>query len=132
MHYKPKSIPALHIALGGLSAKMRVEADPDTGVSAKTVGELRRVTSWPSPSSFVGLSTTPMRRRGGAVASGSSRRNVWRAGRALDVPPPRRADSTSQSPAPTSTTARAIPAQTHHPSDTEWNVQHAGSRSAPA
>jgi hypothetical protein len=32
MHYKPKSIPALHIALGGLSAKMRVEADPATGV----------------------------------------------------------------------------------------------------
>jgi hypothetical protein len=46
MHYKPKSIPALHIALGGLSAKMRVEADPDTGVSAKTVGDLRKVTVW--------------------------------------------------------------------------------------
>ncbi len=46
MRYKPRSIPALHIAVGGLSAKMRVEADPDTGVSATTVGELRKVTVW--------------------------------------------------------------------------------------
>jgi hypothetical protein len=46
MRYKPKSIPALHIALGGLPAKMRVEADPDIGVSATTVGELRKVTAW--------------------------------------------------------------------------------------
>jgi hypothetical protein len=27
--------------------KMRVELDPDVGVSAKTVGELRKVTAWP-------------------------------------------------------------------------------------
>jgi hypothetical protein len=47
MRYKPKSITALHIALGGLADKMRVEADPDSGVSAKTVGELRKVTAWP-------------------------------------------------------------------------------------
>ena len=47
MRYKPKSITALHIALGGLADKMRVEADPDIGVSAKTVGELRKVTAWP-------------------------------------------------------------------------------------
>jgi hypothetical protein len=46
MRYKPKSIPALHIALGGLPAKMRVEADPGIGVSATTVGELRKVTAW--------------------------------------------------------------------------------------
>jgi len=46
MRYKPKSIPALHIALGGLPAKMRVEADPGVGVSAKTVGELRKLTTW--------------------------------------------------------------------------------------
>jgi hypothetical protein len=26
---------------------MRVEADPDIGVSAMTVGELRKVTAWP-------------------------------------------------------------------------------------
>ena len=47
MQYKPKSIPALRIALGGLPSKMRVEVDPDIGVSVKTVGELRKVTAWP-------------------------------------------------------------------------------------
>jgi len=47
MRYKPKSIAALHIALGGLPVKMRVEVDPDIGVSAKTVGELRKLTAWP-------------------------------------------------------------------------------------
>ena len=47
MRYKPKSIAALQIALGGLPSKMPVEADPDIGVSAKTVGELRKVTAWP-------------------------------------------------------------------------------------
>jgi hypothetical protein len=46
MRYKPKSIAALHIALGGLPDKMRVEVDQNTGVSAKTVGELRKVTTW--------------------------------------------------------------------------------------
>ena len=45
MRYKPKSIAALHIALGGLPVKTRVEVDPDIGVSAKTVGELRKVTA---------------------------------------------------------------------------------------
>jgi len=40
MRYKPKSAAALEIALGGLPNSMRVEVDPDVGVSAKTVGEL--------------------------------------------------------------------------------------------
>ena len=47
MRFKPKSIGALHLALGGLPDKMRVEADPDIGVSAKTVGELRKLAAWP-------------------------------------------------------------------------------------
>ena len=47
MRYKPKSNAALHIALGGLPHKMRVELDPDIGVSAKTVGELLKVAAWP-------------------------------------------------------------------------------------
>jgi hypothetical protein len=47
MRYKPKSIAALRIALGGLPDKMRIEADADIKVSAKTVGELRKVTDWP-------------------------------------------------------------------------------------
>ena len=47
MQYKPKSIPALHIALGGLPSKMPVETDPDIGVSVTTVGELRKVRPGP-------------------------------------------------------------------------------------
>lgn len=47
MRYKPKSIAALQLALGSLPNKMRVELDPEVGVSAKTVGELRKVTAWP-------------------------------------------------------------------------------------
>jgi hypothetical protein len=56
--YKCKSIAALHLALGGLPAKMRVEADVGTGVSAKTVGELRKVTAWPDNL----VITTPQKR----------------------------------------------------------------------
>jgi hypothetical protein len=47
MRYKPKSSAALHIALGGLPAQMPVKVDTDIAVSAKTVGELRKVTAWP-------------------------------------------------------------------------------------
>ena len=47
MRYKPKGVAALHLALGGLPGTMRVEADPGNGVSAKTVGELRKLTTWP-------------------------------------------------------------------------------------
>jgi hypothetical protein len=47
MRYKPKSTAALHIALGGLPDKMGVEADKNLGISAHTVGELRKVTAWP-------------------------------------------------------------------------------------
>jgi hypothetical protein len=47
MRYKPKNIAALHIALGGLPDKMPVEVDRSIGVSAKTVGELRKMTAWP-------------------------------------------------------------------------------------
>jgi hypothetical protein len=58
MRYKPKSISALHIALGGLPGNMPVEADRDIGVSAKTVGELRKVTAWPENLAI----TTPQER----------------------------------------------------------------------
>jgi len=47
MRYKPKGTAALHVALGGLPDKMRVEVDRDIGLSAKTVGELRKVKAWP-------------------------------------------------------------------------------------
>ena len=58
MRYKPKSIAALHIALGSLPDRMHVEADPDIGVSAKTVGELRKLTAWPENLAI----TTPLDR----------------------------------------------------------------------
>lgn len=47
MRYKPKNVAALHVALAGLPDRMRVEADPDIGVSARTVGQLRNVATWP-------------------------------------------------------------------------------------
>jgi hypothetical protein len=36
MRYKPRSIAALHVALGGLPDKMRVEVDPGIQPSPKT------------------------------------------------------------------------------------------------
>ena len=47
MRYKAKNIAALSIILGGLPDKMRVEVDPGIGVSVKTVGELRKLTTLP-------------------------------------------------------------------------------------
>jgi hypothetical protein len=58
MHYKPKSAAALHIALGGLPDKMRVESDPGIAVSARTVSELRKATTWPENLAI----TTPQER----------------------------------------------------------------------
>jgi hypothetical protein len=47
MRLKLKNIAALHIAVGGLPDKMRVEVDRSIGVSVKTVGDLRKVMAWP-------------------------------------------------------------------------------------
>jgi hypothetical protein len=47
MRYKPRSLTALQVALGGLPDAMHVEADKGLGVSAKTVGELRNIPEWP-------------------------------------------------------------------------------------
>jgi hypothetical protein len=47
MRYKPKSIAALQLALGGLPDRMRVEVESGIEVRAKTVGDLRKVTVWP-------------------------------------------------------------------------------------
>jgi hypothetical protein len=47
MRYKVKSIAALQLALGSLPGKMRVEVDTGIKVTAKTVGELRKITAWP-------------------------------------------------------------------------------------
>ncbi len=59
MRYKPRSIAALQVALGGLPAKMQVEVDRDVSVSARTVGELSKVTVWPENL----VITTPQERR---------------------------------------------------------------------
>ncbi|ARP98116.1 hypothetical protein [Pseudorhodoplanes sinuspersici] len=47
MRYKAKSVAALQTLLGGWPDRTRVEIDPGIGVSARTVGELRKVTAWP-------------------------------------------------------------------------------------
>jgi hypothetical protein len=47
MRFKPKSRAALSLAPGGLPAQMRVKVDPGTGVSARCLGELRKVAAWP-------------------------------------------------------------------------------------
>ena len=47
MGYKPKSIAALQLALGGLPHQMRVEVDPNIEISARTAGKLRKVVAWP-------------------------------------------------------------------------------------
>ena len=62
MRYKPKSRAALDIALGGLPAQMRVEVDAGIGVSATTVGELRKVRAWPENLAVA----TPQDRSGGS------------------------------------------------------------------
>ena len=58
MRYKAKSAAALQLALAGLPDQMRVEIEPDIGVSAKTVAELRMVTAWPENLAI----TTPLER----------------------------------------------------------------------
>jgi hypothetical protein len=63
MQYKPKSIAALHIALGGLPGRMRIEVEPRIAVSAKTIGELRKITSWPENL----VITTPRERHSDSV-----------------------------------------------------------------
>jgi len=63
MRYEPKSAAALQIALGGLPNNMRVEVDPDVGVSAKTVRDLRRATEWSEHFAI----TTPQERYPGSV-----------------------------------------------------------------
>lgn len=64
MHYKAKSVAALRTLLGGWPGRMRVEVDSGIGVSAKTVGELRKVTVWPDN---LAITTPPERRRESSI-----------------------------------------------------------------
>ena len=77
MRYKPKSAAALHVALGGLPDKMRVEVDAHIEVSAKTVSGLRKVATWPEN---LVIETPQDRNPGGAV-------KVSKASRATRVSP---------------------------------------------
>ena len=43
----PANIHELRLALAGLPKEMKVKADPETGVSEKTVDELIARTNWP-------------------------------------------------------------------------------------
>jgi hypothetical protein len=63
MRYKVKSIAALDIILDGLPDKMRVEVDRGIGVSAKSVGDLRKLTTWPGNLAI----TTPRERHAESV-----------------------------------------------------------------
>jgi hypothetical protein len=58
MRYKPKSMAALKIAVGGLPAQMRVKVESGIELRAKTVGELRKVSVWPDNLAI----TTPQER----------------------------------------------------------------------
>jgi hypothetical protein len=65
MRYKPKSISALQVALGGLPEKMRVvEVEEDVGACPKAVGELRKLAAWPAN---LAITTPQQRDREGAV-----------------------------------------------------------------
>jgi hypothetical protein len=44
----PANIHELHLVLAGLPEKMKVKAHSDTGLSEKTVDELRARTAWPA------------------------------------------------------------------------------------
>jgi hypothetical protein len=48
MRYVPRSLGDLHSVLNRrLPDEMPVDASEETGISAKSVGELRRLSSWP-------------------------------------------------------------------------------------
>ncbi len=49
MRYKVKSSAALKLILGDLPDKTRVQVDREVKVSAKTVGDLRKLPDWPEP-----------------------------------------------------------------------------------
>lgn len=63
MHYKPKSMAGLQLALGGLPDQMRVQVEPGLGISAKTVRDLRQAATWPGNLAIA----TPQQRDAGSV-----------------------------------------------------------------
>ena len=67
MHYKAKNVAALQMLLGSWPDRTPVEVDPGVKVSAKTVGELRRLTAWPE-----GLAITTPPDPGSAIKVGKA------------------------------------------------------------
>ena len=63
MRYKAKNVAALQTLLSSWPDQMRVEVDPDIGVSARTVGELRKLTAWPENSGHNDAAPTRSRER---------------------------------------------------------------------
>jgi hypothetical protein len=47
MRYKVKNVAALKLILGDLPNRTRVEVDRHIKLSARTVGELRKMADWP-------------------------------------------------------------------------------------
>jgi hypothetical protein len=47
MRYKVKNVASLKVILGDLPNRTPVEVDRGISLSAKTVGELRKMTDWP-------------------------------------------------------------------------------------
>jgi hypothetical protein len=74
MRYKVKSTAALDIILDGLPDKMRVEVDRGIGVAAKSVGDLRKLTTWPGNLAII----TPRERHPESVAFPRSHRAHFR------------------------------------------------------
>jgi hypothetical protein len=64
VRYKAKSVAALQTLLDGWPDRMQVEVDEDVGVSARTVGELRKVASWPEN---LAITTPPDRSPEGTI-----------------------------------------------------------------
>lgn len=69
MRYKAKNLAALQTLLGGWPDQMRVKVDPDVGLSAKTVRELRKVTSWPEN---LAITTPPIAQPDAAIRVGKA------------------------------------------------------------
>jgi hypothetical protein len=88
MRYKPKSSAALHIALGGLPAQMRVEVDSSIEVTAKTVGELRKVNGLAGNFSCNRAASAPRRqRRHGEQGEHRDARSAKAVGHGSTTPP---------------------------------------------
>ena len=64
MQYKVKSVAALQTLLGGWPDRMRVETDRGIALSAKTVGELRKLSDWPAN---LAITTPPESNRDSAI-----------------------------------------------------------------